>query len=59
MSNKAILVLVVIILAATGYLLFKSDAEIDMGGEKHGAEAVGHGQEKPAAPNAAPESQKK
>jgi len=30
-----------------------------MGGEKHGAEAVGHGQEKPAAPSAAPENQKK
>lgn len=55
MSNRAILITVVVMIAAAGYLLFKSDAEIDMGGEKHGAEAA-HMEEKkeaPAAPAAA------
>ncbi len=40
MSNKAIAITIAFLLAATGYLLFKSDGDIDMGGEKHGAEAT-------------------
>ncbi len=40
MSNKAIAITVLILLLATGYLLVKSDEPIDMGGEKHGAEAT-------------------
>lgn len=40
MSNKAIAITVLILLLATGYLLYTSDADIDMGGEKHGAEAT-------------------
>ena len=40
MSNKAIAITVLILLAATGYLLAVSDEPIDMGGEKHGAEAT-------------------
>jgi hypothetical protein len=57
MSNKAILILVVVMIAAAGYLLLKSDAEIDMGGEKHGAEAAHMEDAKkdaPKAPEAAP-----
>jgi hypothetical protein len=57
MSNKAILILVVAIIAAAGYLLVKSDAEVDMGGEKHGAEAAhmeDAAKEAPAAPVAEP-----
>jgi hypothetical protein len=60
MSNKAILILVVAMIAAAGYLLVKSDAEVDMGGEKHGAEAAHMEDAKkdaPAAPTA--ESTKK
>ena len=45
MSNKAIAILVIVMLAATGHLLYKSDGDIDMGGEKHGAEAI-HAPEK-------------
>lgn len=33
MSNKAIAITIAFLLAATGYLLFKSDGDIDMGGE--------------------------
>ena len=40
MSNRAIFIMVAVMIAAAGYLLLKSDAEIDMGGEKHGAEAA-------------------
>lgn len=57
MSNKAILILVVAMIAAAGYLLVKSDAEVDMGGEKHGAEAAHMEDAKkdaPAAPTAEP-----
>ena len=57
MSNKAILILVVVMIAAAGYLLVKSDAEVDMGGEKHGAEAAHMEDAKkdaPAAPAAEP-----
>lgn len=57
MSNKAILILVVAMIAAAGYLLVKSDAEVDMGGEKHGAEAAhmeDAKKEAPAAPTAEP-----
>lgn len=54
MSNRAIIIMVLVLLSATGYLLFKSDGNVDMGGEKHGAEAIGHGQEtKPATADAA------
>jgi hypothetical protein len=51
MSNRAILIMVVAMIAAAGYLLFKSDAEIDMSGEKHGSEAT-HIEEKKEAPAA-------
>jgi hypothetical protein len=60
MSNKAIAITVLILLIATGYLLAVSDEPIDMGGEKHGAEAVHIEEAKkdapaaPAAPAAAP-----
>ena len=58
MSNRAIAITVLVLIIATGYLLVKGDGDIDMGGEKHGAEAV-HAPEpaKPAdaaAPAAAP-----
>lgn len=53
MSNKAILIIVVAMIAAAGYLLVKSDGNVDMGGEKHGAEAH-HIEEAKAAKEAAP-----
>lgn len=62
MSNKAIFITVAILIGAAGYLLFKSDGDIDMGGEKHGAEAQHmqeakehkDGNKAPEAPKAAP-----
>ena len=39
-------------IAAAGYLLLKSDAEIDIGGEKHGAEAAHMEDAKKEAPKA-------
>ena len=42
MSNRAIAIMVLVLVAATGYLLVTGDGDIDMGGEKHGADAV-HG----------------
>jgi hypothetical protein len=51
MSNKAIAITIAVLLAATGYLLLKSDGDIDMGGEKHGAEATqAHDAKKDAKP---------
>ena len=58
MSNKAILILVVAMIAAACYLLVKSDAEVDMGGEKHGAEAAHMEDAKKEAPKA-PEAEAK
>lgn len=55
MSNRAILILVIVMIAAAGYLLVKSDGNVDMGGEKHGAEAShmeDAKKEAPAAPTA-------
>lgn len=55
MSNRAILILVIVMIAAAGYLLVKSDGNVDMGGEKHGAEAAHMEDAKkdaPAAPSA-------
>jgi hypothetical protein len=57
MSNRAIFIMVAVMIAAAGYLLLKSDAEIDMGGEKHGAEAAHMEDAKKEAP-AAPEAKK-
>jgi len=54
MSNRAILILVIVMIAAAGYLLVKGDGDIDMGGEKHGAEAAHMEDKKDAAPAAAP-----
>jgi hypothetical protein len=39
MSNRSIIIMVLILIGATAYLLIKGDGDIDMGGEKHGAEA--------------------
>ena len=49
--------MVLVLISATAYLLIKGDGDIDMGGEKHGAEAAHMEQAKkdaPAAPAAAP-----
>ena len=54
MSNRAIAITVLVLIIATGYLLVKGDGDIDMGGEKHGAEAVHVEDKKPAAAPAAP-----
>ena len=48
MSNRAIALMVLILVSATGYLLVTGDGDIDMGGEKHGAEAV-HAEENKSA----------
>lgn len=40
MSNRSIIIMVLVLVGATAYLLLKGDGNIDMGGEKHGAEAV-------------------
>jgi len=58
MSNRSIIIMVLVLVGATAYLLLKSDGNIDMGGEKHGAEATHVEEAKkdtaPAAPAAAP-----
>ena len=63
MSNKALLILVVVMIAAAGYLLVKSDADVSLAGETHGAEAAHMEEAKgnkdatkeaPKAPEAAP-----
>ncbi|MBU3620800.1 hypothetical protein [Polynucleobacter sp. CS-Odin-A6] len=40
MSNRSIIIMVLVLIGATAYLLIKGDGDIDMGGEKHGADAV-------------------
>ncbi|WP_114637051.1 hypothetical protein [Polynucleobacter necessarius] len=57
MSNRSIIIMVLVLIGATAYLLLKSDGAIDMSGEKHGAEAAHMEEAKkdaPAAPAAAP-----
>jgi hypothetical protein len=60
MSNRSIIIMVLVLVGATAYLLLKGDGDIDMGGEKHGAEAAHMEEAKkdapaaPAAPAAAP-----
>jgi hypothetical protein len=58
MSNRSLIIMVLVLVGATAYLLIKGDGDIDMGGEKHGAEAVHIEDTKkaaaPAAPAAAP-----
>ena len=57
MSNRSIIIMVLVLIGATAYLLLKGDGDIDMGGEKHGAEALHVPEDKknaPAAPAAAP-----
>ena len=56
MSNRAIIIMVLVLIGATAYLLIKGDGDIDMGGEKHGAEAAHMEEAKKAAPAAAPEA---
>jgi hypothetical protein len=54
MSNRSIIIMVLVLISATAYLLIKGDGDIDMGGEKHGAEAVHVEEAKKDAPAAAP-----
>ena len=54
MSNRSIIIMVLVLVGATAYLLLKGDGNIDMGGEKHGAEAVHMEDAKKDAPAAAP-----
>jgi hypothetical protein len=54
MSNRAIIIMVLVLIGATAYLLIKGDGDIDMGGEKHGAEAAHMEDAKKDAPAAAP-----
>ena len=54
MSNRSIIIKVLVLVGATAYLLIKGDGDIDMGGEKHGAEATHVEEAKKDAPAAAP-----
>lgn len=54
MSNRSLIIIVLVLIAATAYLLIKGDGDIDMGGEKHGAEAQHIEDAKKNAPAAAP-----
>ena len=54
MSNRSIIIMVLVLVGATAYLLIKGDGDIDMGGEKHGAEAAHIEEAKKDAPAAAP-----
>jgi len=46
--------MVLVLVGATAYLLLKGDGDIDMGGEKHGAEAAHMEDAKKDTPAAAP-----
>ena len=46
--------MVLVLIGATAYLLLKGDGNVDMGGEKHGAEAAHMEEAKKDAPAAAP-----
>ena len=67
MSNRTIIIIVLILIGLTGWLMIKGDGNIDMGGEKHGAEATHIEEAKkdaqpaavPAAPPAAASEAKK
>jgi hypothetical protein len=52
MSNRSIIIMVLVLISATAYLLIKGDGDIDMGGEKHGAEAAHMESAKKDAPTA-------
>jgi hypothetical protein len=54
MSNRSLIIIVLVLVGATAYLLIKGDGDIDMGGEKHGAEAAHMEEAKKAAPAVAP-----
>ena len=54
MSNRSLIIMVLVLIGATAYLLLKGDGDIDMGGEKHGAEASHAEEAKKDAPSAAP-----
>jgi hypothetical protein len=54
MSNRSIIIMVLVLIGATAYLLLKGDGNVDMGGEKHGAEAAHMEEAKKDAPAAAP-----
>ena len=54
MSNRSLIIMVLVLIGATAYLLLKGDGDIDMGGEKHGAEATHIEEAKKDAPAAAP-----
>jgi len=52
MGNRSLIITVLVLIGATAYLLIKGDGDIDMGGEKHGAEALHIEEAKKAAPAA-------
>jgi hypothetical protein len=54
MSNRSILIMVLALIGATGYLLLKGDGNVDMSGEKHGAEATHVEEAKKDTPTEAP-----
>ena len=56
MSNRSIIIMVLVLIGATAYLLLKGDGNVDMSGEKHGAEATHVEEAKKDAPAATPEA---
>jgi hypothetical protein len=54
MSNRSIIIMVLVLIGATAYLLLKGDGNVDMSGEKHGAEATHMEDTKKDAPALAP-----
>lgn len=56
-NHQSSIIMVLVLVGATAYLLLKGDGDIDMGGEKHGAEAAHMEEAKKDAP-AAPDAKK-
>jgi hypothetical protein len=54
MSNRSIIIMVLVLVGATAYLLLKGDGNVDMSGEKHGSEAAHMEEAQKAAPAATP-----
>lgn len=54
MSNRSLIIMALILVGASAFLLSRGGGDIDMGGEKHGAEAAHMDEAKKDAPAAAP-----
>jgi hypothetical protein len=54
MSNRSLIIMALVLVGASAFLLSRGGGDIDMGGEKHGAEAAHMEEAKKDAPAAAP-----